>query len=341
MQGVMLYTDTGWRYKMKSVIYFLLPVLVLVSACTKQDNQVLSMTFVDSVNVADDITEYMKYCTTLKVYGNELFATEYSKINVFDLEDLSYKRTIGREGSAPGEFRLAADIVVFNDTLYAADYGNSRIQLFTVEGEYIKSVKSRNPYLIDVYDNKIYVSNFHRQPDFTLWKYENGQFFEHYKIGELIRQDLIKQETLDELENQFVLFNGELIFIRPNLKEKFYRLNSHNKFEYMELNDKLLERNIDVMSNSIVHDGKLCIVATYRKEHLYDKNVKYETSRQYKEAGIAEEYLFIINKDFEIEKQYLFPVNSFAYTETLVLWNNYVIVFDAHNSTIYKYKLEG
>ncbi len=323
------------------IISAIMLCIMTLFGCTRTEEKIGSMTFVDSVNVADDIPEYMEYCTTLKVYGNELFATEYSKVNVFDLDDLSYKRTIGREGSAPGEFRVAADVVILNDTLYAADYGNSRIQLFTVEGEYIKSVKSHNPYLIDVYDGNIYVSNFHRQPDFTIWKYENGQFFEHYKIGELIRQDLIKQETYEELENQFVLFNGELIFIRPNLKEKFYRLNSHNKFEYMELNDKLLERNIDVMSNSIVHEGKLCIVATYRKEHLYDKNVKYETSRQYKEDGIAEEYLFIINKDFEIEKQYLFPVNSFAYTETLVLWKNCVIVFDVHSSTIYKYKLEG
>ncbi|MCO4783594.1 MAG: NHL repeat-containing protein [Candidatus Cloacimonetes bacterium] len=43
---------------------------------------------------------------------------------------------IGRRGSGDGELLLPVSMDIFNNELYVVDYGNSRIQVFTLEGEF-------------------------------------------------------------------------------------------------------------------------------------------------------------------------------------------------------------
>lgn len=50
----------------------------------------------------------------------------------------------GEAGTGPGQFNLLADtytkVVVYNDEVYVADTGNNRIQVFDLDGEYVRSI---------------------------------------------------------------------------------------------------------------------------------------------------------------------------------------------------------
>lgn len=52
--------------------------------------------------------------------------------------DGAFLRSVGRKGSAPGEFRMPADIDVHDGRLYVADSGNRRIQVLDRRGVYLR-----------------------------------------------------------------------------------------------------------------------------------------------------------------------------------------------------------
>jgi hypothetical protein len=58
-------------------------------------------------------------------------------IKVF-AKDGSFRRSIGRKGSGPGEFRLPGDLDVLEGRLYVADCGNRRVQVLSGEGSYLE-----------------------------------------------------------------------------------------------------------------------------------------------------------------------------------------------------------
>jgi hypothetical protein len=58
-------------------------------------------------------------------------------IKVF-ARDGSFRRSIGRRGSGPGEFRMPGDLDVLGGRIYVADCGNRRVQVLSGEGSYLE-----------------------------------------------------------------------------------------------------------------------------------------------------------------------------------------------------------
>lgn len=63
-----------------------------------------------------------------------------NNIKKFDASG-KYAATIGRKGQGPGEFNMPFGMTVANDRLIIWDMGNIRLSTFSLEGEFIKSVK--------------------------------------------------------------------------------------------------------------------------------------------------------------------------------------------------------
>ena len=315
--------------------------IMTLFGCTGTEEKIGSMTFVDSVCVTDDIDHCMRGCTSLKVYKDEVFAIDMERINVYDLYDLSFKRTFGKTGKGPGEFNAANDFEVKDDTIYVCDGLNCRLQLLNLEGEYIKSLKMRAPFLIETWNNKIHVMNLNRLPDYTIWEYDSGKITEKYKVGEIKEKSGFSRNNVEEMETYGILFNDDLLFIRFHFPDKFHILNSEGLFEEHKLSQDLLNLGINDMSNVLVQNDKMYLAASKLRRELIDKDVLYTSSRQIKNAGISEEFLIIVNSDYEIEKRYKFPVNSFTYIDTLVVIGEYVLVYDSGEETIYKYRLDS
>ena len=95
--------------------------------------------------------------TKIKIKGNELrmirvidaqvfvcSKSDYAVI-VLDCRNLYEIRRFGRKGSGNGEFNYPIDVVAGEGELYVSDYKNHRIQIFSMEGKFIRSFIIKDP----------------------------------------------------------------------------------------------------------------------------------------------------------------------------------------------------
>jgi DNA-binding beta-propeller fold protein YncE len=80
--------------------------------------------------------------TGIAFIGDQVFIADYKKsaISVFDASGRPI-RTIGKEGSGPGEFAGISMIVTDADGhIFATDYNNGRIQEFDAAGTFVATI---------------------------------------------------------------------------------------------------------------------------------------------------------------------------------------------------------
>jgi hypothetical protein len=97
-----------------------------------------------------------------------------------------YDRQIGRQGSGAGELNDPTDLVIVGSTLYVADTGNHRIQIFTLDGAYVGQSghygqgdgEFDSPRFITAIDDTLYVTDAgnHRVQKLTLSGVYAGQW---------------------------------------------------------------------------------------------------------------------------------------------------------------------
>lgn len=64
----------------------------------------------------------------------------------------------GKKGSAPGELKNPSSLLIHNDLIYVADSGNSRLQIFTLEGIYVEEIKIPSSRVKNIKDIAVDVS---------------------------------------------------------------------------------------------------------------------------------------------------------------------------------------
>ena len=83
----------------------------------------------------------------MRVIDGQLFVcsrSDYAVI-VLDCINLQEMRRFGRKGSGVGEFNFPIDVVAEKGELYVSDYNNHRIQVFSMEGRFIRSFTVKDP----------------------------------------------------------------------------------------------------------------------------------------------------------------------------------------------------
>ena len=83
----------------------------------------------------------------MRVIDGKLFVcseSDYAVI-VLDCRDLHEIRRFGHKGSGDGEFNWPIDVVAEKGELYVSDYNNRRIQVFSMEGLFIRSFTVKDP----------------------------------------------------------------------------------------------------------------------------------------------------------------------------------------------------
>lgn len=121
-----------------SRINYIIFLLIFVACSSNQDIKKLSpigsvTDFSDNIFISDNwnIQEYKDH-----FYLNDY---EYNKIIVLD-SLLEVSNIFGEEGKGPGEFSGAGSFVVNEDSIYVYDAGGLRINVFTRDGEYAKTI---------------------------------------------------------------------------------------------------------------------------------------------------------------------------------------------------------
>ena len=83
---------------------------------------------------------------SLRIINEQLFVCSQSDnaVIVFDCRKLEEIRRFGHEGSENGEFNFPTDVVAEKGELYVSDLNNHRIQVFSMEGHFMRSFTVNN-----------------------------------------------------------------------------------------------------------------------------------------------------------------------------------------------------
>lgn len=111
-------------------------------------------TFNDQLN---DST-FVGQVTGITYYKNQFFVSDYETGQVLILdEQLNLIRKMGIKGKGPMEMLHACDVFVNNDTIYHSDPGKNSLLIYSLNGEFLKSIKlpgrQTGRFITDSYGN--------------------------------------------------------------------------------------------------------------------------------------------------------------------------------------------
>lgn len=115
-------------------------VLSLAAGCRQAENATLREI------VVHESTEFVSTASELLSFTFDMTVDPEGRLHVLDWQESritvfgqggEHLYTFGQPGSGPGELRRAAALWIYGDTVYVADFGNGRVQLWDREGEYL------------------------------------------------------------------------------------------------------------------------------------------------------------------------------------------------------------
>jgi len=161
--------------------------------------------------------------------------------------DGTFSKCIGRKGQGPGEFVRPWAISIIEDKFWVADAGNRRVQVFSIDGMYLRSYKVPVEYGVGLaFDEKgsIYLNTKGFRSPKLISAYDSqgnllkefgnleGGSIEYYDFT-LIKKQIKEGEIPDSFKNDILLItdrNGNLFAVHRAL----------NKFKKFSLKGKLL-----------------------------------------------------------------------------------------------------
>ena len=154
---------------------------------------------------------------------------------------LCYIRSIGKEGKGEGELHYPYGVVLGESgNIFIADMGNSRIQLFSWEGQFIREIGKREldrPYSIGLYNDWLFVTDYSLN---KVLKYAT----QNYKL-----------ECKSELELNYpygITVGSNEVFVADCMNNRIVVLSLDLKFIRVLGNKKLVKpRDVTVKNNKV------------------------------------------------------------------------------------------
>ncbi len=308
------------------IIIFTVSLCISCSKETKLEGNIL---LVDSLNWNDNAENVIGNIITVKSYKNIIYILEQSRVSLYDYKSFKYIRSFGKQGSGPGEFKVAFDLCIANDTIYICDAANSRIQKFTLEGDYIDSFRYPLPYCIQSMEDTLYVMNYFKRPDLKISKIKNDSILHDIKIGKMI-----EDKGMSKYYKFFRAFDNKLILTMMN----------NTEFNMFNVSDSSLTpfkcvKNQDISEISACngYECKLYLIAVHKDN---DDAIKTESSAEHKKHLGMVEYLQVYDNDLNLVKVYHIPDHILTGLSVLDVRDDYVLISDAFSSVVYKLKME-
>ena len=315
-------------------LIFILIIFAILTGCTGEKKiKHGSLVLVDSLDISEDIDHCLTACMTQHLYEDELYVLDSHTINVYDAKNFEFKRSFGKAGKGPGEFFYAQDFCIKNDTVFVADSGNFRVQFFSLDGTYLSMVKYRLPWIINHTDNRMLISPPTLKNGSFISEYKNGDFEKIYDIDSLLAQNKMKKTQVN-----FLSFEGKILLTIPFEGGQIYEVNENNEMSLLNLNSILKTLNINKLTEFGVKEGKLYLIAQSYTDTETDE--EWESSEQIKRIYNIKEYLFVVNKDLEIEQQYMIPDEYMPSLNTLIVDKDTILISDIGTSNIYRFRME-
>ncbi len=319
---------------MNKICLGIIIVFLFIMGCTSEKKVIHgSLVPVDSLGWEDTDEYVITAPYSIKIYNDKIYASELECINVFDAETFRYEKTIGNKGRAPGEFMLVNDFCFLDDTLFACDYGNQRIQQFTPDGAYIGEFKHRNPYIAESDGKNTFFANYLHQPDNQLTG-RNGDFNGmQISVNKFFEENNIKIEYVI-----YKILDGKpLVAVQTMEGLEFYISDDFKALTKFELPESFRSFSFDRITNMHVADDKIYMICINGRGF---KGADSGNSAVLKKESQIKEYLVVTDHKFEVQALYRLPETIYASIQSLWVFGDSVLISSFFDGIIYKLKFE-
>ncbi len=204
------------------------------------------------------------FCFDSCVADGKLYVCSRHRVSVFDADTLAFISYFGSSGTGDGQFNLPISICSDGQYLFVVDYGNHRIQKFTLSGEFISKIGSQGagndqfnyPYCVRYYDGKIYIADYNNKR-INIRSAEDLSFIENISLtynplGCWI--DVAKQVILTRANTAFYIYNlsnYSLVKSKTGLADGYGTVLINDYIFYTEKNNhKIIRLNYFDLSNA-------------------------------------------------------------------------------------------
>lgn len=313
-----------------SITILILLAAVFCMSCSKEKKLEGNLLLADSLNWNENTENVLGNIVTVKSYKENIYVLEPSRVSLYDFNSFKYIKSFGKQGSGPGEFKAAFDLCIANDTIYICDTANSRIQKFTLTGEYIDSFRYPLPFCLQTMEDTLFVMNYFKRPDLKISKIKNDIVIHELKIGKMV-----EDKGMSKYYKFFRVLDNKLILT----------MMSNSEFNMFEVSDSSLttfncisDPEISEISACTGHSGNFYVIAVHK-----DNNdvIKTESSAEHKKHLGMTEYLQIYDNELKLKKVFKIPDHILTGLSVLDVKDNYVLISDAFSNVLYKIRMEN
>lgn len=244
------------------------------------------------------ISEYLcENATNLTFDDNKVYAQAGEKVIVLD-SDLNFINYYGSKGDSKDRLNTPKDVVVYEDSIFIADYENQRIVINDLSKNIFSELKLNfKPSKITVNKDTIFVYNQNESKIYCYNKLNNQLKREINNIGNiqamlyhsnslllLESSGKVKQVNLIDNTNQYLLDNAVIIDIAINADSQNLYMLANNSIIYkqnLSTQDRLtinietsdiMQINVDYNGSIYLNNSDLLIKYSYNSDAVYTKN---------------------------------------------------------------------
>jgi hypothetical protein len=145
--------------------------------------------------------------SNITVDQTQLYVTADATVYIFSLSDFKLKKTLGREGEGPQEFKRYADVTAAPGYEYLLVNSSGKVSHFTKNGKFIKEIRTKNMAKAFLPIGKNYVGYK------VVWRKNNGRDIE---TG-LYDEELNKLKAICRKESLYLKKRKYKVFYEPQL----------------------------------------------------------------------------------------------------------------------------
>ncbi len=297
-----------------------------------------SLTVADSLGWQENCEMNMGFFDVEYSDGKIFFYDTSHSVYVYSSEDYSFIHKIGKEGKGPGELSLNGKILVVGDNLLVSDIGSNRISTFSIEGEFLSSMKAVLPSDLYLDEGKVSFSQFYALPGCKYFNIENDSVKQRIDLSKLF-DDIGIERT--ERENSLLKSNGKYYLAFTQYKSNIY-MYDEVKNELISV-ENLFSDNLPTEKSYVLNidssDNEIFVIHTFMGNTDAKIDYKNSSSSQIKAAFEIREYLCKYDSNFNLIQFWKIPDNIYTVMNTMIVDDKFVHIQDSGSQNYYKFRL--
>ncbi|MBN1326818.1 MAG: hypothetical protein JW996_02580 [Candidatus Cloacimonetes bacterium] len=303
---------------LKSVLITIL--ISLLGACAVEKIEVINLTALDSLGWQADAEYEFSKPFGMVIFAGELYLLDQgmSRIGVYDVDDMSFRRFIGNKGKGPGEFEMPLSLTITSDSvLIVNDLGNRRLQYLGLEGEFLASRPSENLWMLDYCNSVLSGNAFPFYPDPGIYSIYQDSLSLEYCPRHLYQ----KTDEDDAFKNYYTYTMQEnSCLIAFMMRVEAYLVNLDNPDDQLKLDLSGCQKT----GRAVRLAGGFLLPVQYGNDN---------------EAADPITELHLFDPSGKITQKFRLQGNRNYFLEGAAVCDGYFYIFDMFDCLVFKYKL--